>query len=101
TTLFNRIRINYRSVLDPYYYDSVGTREFKVNRFLWDESGKLARFSSSSISLSTNLNPQAFAKKESSKVNQDDLEFINNNLGDYIDFNIPWSLTLNYNISSN
>ena len=49
---------------------------------------------------STNLNPQAFKKKESENVNDDELEHINNNLNDYIDFNIPWSLRLNYNLNA-
>lgn len=101
TTILNKIRINFRSRLDPYQYDSSGSREYRIDEYLWNNGNGFLRFASTSLTISTNLNPQAFKQKENDKVNQDELEFINNNMGDYIDFNIPWSLSLNYNLTSN
>ncbi|MFY0644404.1 MAG: LPS-assembly protein LptD [Bacteroidia bacterium] len=98
TTILNKIRIVFNGTLDPYHYDSTGGIIRKVNEYLWSTRNRLARLSSNRLTISTNLNPQAFKKKDNSNVNQDDLEFINNNLGDYIDFNIPWSLNLNYSL---
>lgn len=100
TTLLDKIRVTFRSNLDPYFYDSVGTREFKVDQFLWESSDKLFRLTNTSVSLSTNLNPNAFKKKVSDKVDDSELEFINSNINNYIDFNIPWSLTFNYNLNT-
>lgn len=100
TTLFNKVRINFRSTLDPYNYDSTGTREFKVDEYLWESSNRLLRIASTSISISTNLNPNALKRKETKNVNQDELDFINSNIDDYIDFSIPWSLAINYNLTS-
>ncbi len=100
TTILNKIRMNFRTSIDPYTYDSVGTRVYKTTEYLWNTNNKMGQLRSSSISISTNLNPQAFKKKESENVNDDELEHINNNLNDYIDFNIPWSLRLNYNLNA-
>lgn len=101
TTLFNKVRINFRTTIDPYFYDSIGTNEFRVDEFLWDKTDQFFRFTNTSISLSTNLNPQAFKAKNSENVDENELNYINTNLNNYIDFNIPWSLTLNYNFTAN
>ena len=100
TTILNKIRIVFNGTLDPYTYDSTGGTSRKVNEYLWTSNNKLARLSSHSITISTNLNPQVFKKKSSDAVDQDELDFINNNLGHFIDFNIPWSLSLNYRLST-
>ncbi len=102
TTILNRIRMNFSTTFDPYTYvwDSTGTVENPINQYLWNSSKKLGNFTSGSISISTNLNPDAFKRKTSDKVNDEELEYINNNIGDYIDFNLPWSLTLNYNLNA-
>ncbi|MBR9861002.1 LPS-assembly protein LptD [bacterium] len=101
TTILNRVRINFRTVLDPYFYDSVGTRVFKVDEYLWEKQQKIAWFSLFNIQFSFALNPNAFKKKESSKVDQTELDFINNNPQYYIDFSIPWNISLNYNYNIN
>ncbi len=100
TTILNKIRIVFRSTLDPYQYDSVGSREYRIDQYLWNSQRRFARFANTTLTFSTNLNPQAFKQKENKEVNQNELEFINRNLDDYIDFNIPWSLTLNYNLTT-
>ncbi|MEY2924449.1 MAG: hypothetical protein RLZZ337_997, partial [Bacteroidota bacterium] len=100
TTILNRIRMNFRTTFDPYTYDSIGTRIFKTNEYLWNSEKKLGQFTSSGLSISTNLNPQAFKQKNSDKINDAELEYINSNIQNYVDFNLPWSLNLNYNFNA-
>jgi hypothetical protein len=59
--------------------------------------GQLGNFKSTRFAISTNLNPDAFKKKESENADDRELEFINDNLQNYVDFNLPWSLNINYN----
>lgn len=103
TTILNKIRMNFSTTLDPYSYafnesETVPTR---YNQYALNDMKKLGHFIRSSMSVSTNLNPQAFKKKESDNVREDELEYINNNLQNYVDFNLPWSLNLNYNFNAN
>lgn len=100
TTILNKIRMNFRTTFDPYAYDSVGTKIYKTDQYLWNTDKKLGQFTSSGISISTNLNPQAFKKKTSEKINDAEMEYINSNIQNYVDFNLPWSLNLNYNFNS-
>ena len=97
----SRASTNFRTTFDPYAYDSTGGTVRKVNQYLFQQSGRLGNFTSSSVSISTNLNPQAFQRKESETANEQELEFINNNIGNYVDFNIPWSLNVNCNLNAN
>jgi len=94
--------MNFSTSFDPYSYTLVGPNEVatRYNQFAINEMKKLGHFVQSAVSISTNLNPQAFKKKETDKVNEDELEYINNNLQNYVDFNLPWSLNLNYNLNS-
>jgi len=99
TTILNKIRMTFGSTYDPYTYvlDSTGTRESRRSTYAFDKMNKLGHFVGSFLSISTNLNPEAFKKKDGKNVDERELEFINDNLQNYVDFNLPWSLNLNYN----
>jgi lipopolysaccharide export system protein LptA len=101
TTLFERINLNFSGNLDPYSFDSVGTSYYRVNRSMLGDYRKLTRFTYGRLSMSTNLNPRANKKKTSEVGSETELEMINSRPYAYVDFNIPWSLSLNYNISYN
>ena len=98
TTILNRIRMTFGGTFDPYAYDSARNRA--INTFLIDQTGKLGHFTRANVSISTNLNPQALKKKESENIDELELEFINNNPGYFIDFTLPWSLSVNYNLNA-
>ncbi len=101
TTILNKIRMTFGTTIDPYRYDSTGGVVRRVDEYIWKSAPKFGQMTRSNVSISTNLNPQAFKKKTSDNVNDQELEHINNNLNDYVDFNIPWSLNLNYNLVAN
>ena len=97
TTLFNKVRVNFSTRLDPYnfVYDSSFSRYTSVDRFAIQD-GSLGQFTSGSIQLSTSLNPDALKRRP----NTTDGEFMTG-MDYFMDFSIPWDLTLNYSNSFN
>lgn len=99
TTLFGKVRVVFTSTLDPYAYKGDAQSERRINEFAWVYSRQLLHTKRSTLSIATNLNPDALKRKENPNIDPNELEYINNNLDDYIDFTIPWGLQLNYNLS--
>ena len=96
TQLFNKIDFKARSIIDPYIIDQNGNR---LNEFLIN-SGKIGRLTNFNFDISLNLtNPDT--KKQSDYGSQAELDYINQNLDYFVDFTVPWSLRLFYNLSYN
>ncbi len=112
--LNNKLNINLSASLDPYNYlttyrtaengDFIGT-EKRVDALAW-KAGKVGRITSAALAISTNLNPKAQSKETSSreKIGKSDLpdgekQFLLENPDAYVDFEIPWSVNLSYNLS--
>ncbi len=108
--LDNMINVNLSASLDPYNYvrttDEEGRiSERRVDSYAW-KGGSLGRITNATLALNTNLNPD-MRKKESStreKVGQSDLpeedkQHILANPNAYVDFEIPWSLNIGYNLN--
>ena len=116
TSILNRrVSINFGAVLDPYYYEllsegvnSRGERTVVQRRrayHAWDKGQGLGQIISANIALSTSLNPKVFERKK-------DLEEAANNAKTaeeealireaianpelYVDFKIPWDISINY-----
>lgn len=100
TTILNKIRMTFGTSFDPYQWelDEDGTKSYRRKNYALNTMNSLGHFTQSNLSISTNLNPEAFKRKSSDNANEQELEFINNNLQNYVDFNIPWSLNINYNM---
>ena len=107
TTLFKNFTIQYASMWDPYVLDSTGTKQ--LNKYELDENGRLFRKKSVAwnFSASYSINNQTFkkdkdkkkdTKKTSDFASEQELEDINNNPDDYIDWSTAWSLSLSYNL---
>jgi hypothetical protein len=111
TRLFNnKLDVNFASTVDPYTYELIsesyntnGDRIVQQRRrsdYAWNNGGGIGRISQAMLSLGTNLNPAARGKdKKNTTATPEEMEFINANPDLYVDFNIPWSLRLNYNIN--
>lgn len=105
TNILGRFALNVGATLDPYIYvhdsksPTTGTR---INKFAWDTKGKgLGQFSNFMATLSTSLNPAALKPKTLAKAKNDpnlqsELDFINANRDLYVDFTVPWNLSINY-----
>jgi hypothetical protein len=111
--LDNLINVNLSATLDPYQYGQwplnaeggVQTREKRFDNIVW-KNGNLGRITGATLALSTDLNPKGRSKKTSSreKIAKSDMpeqekQFLLNNPDVYVDFEIPWSLNLGFNMS--
>jgi hypothetical protein len=104
--LDNLVNINLSASLDPYTYltDAEGV-ERRIDEYVW-KSGKLGRITTATLALSSNFNPKARDRQQATreKIAESDLsaadkEFLIRNPEAYIDFEIPWSLQMGYNLS--
>jgi hypothetical protein len=127
TGLFHdKINISFSGSLDPYVTqvrDSISNGQLskytrQINRFTWQD-GRVPMLTSFSFSVSGTLNPAAFHPSQNGDNNnggyntaarinalanataaqRQSLALLNSDPSAYIDFNIPWNLTLNYNFS--
>lgn len=95
--LDGKININSSATFDPYALNAEG---IKIKEYSINTDGGLARLTNAQISASTRLS----SKKKGTKTqgqgfNKEEYEQIQRNLYQYVDFDIPWSVSLNYNLS--
>jgi hypothetical protein len=109
--LDNTLNMNLSASLDPYNYvpilkEGVKTgKERRVDQLAW-KSQHLGRITSATLAMSTNLNPKARSKATSSreKIGKSDMpdqekQFLIQHPDAYVDFDIPWSLNMSYNLN--
>lgn len=101
TKLFKNLNIQYSSIWDPYVVDSAGRQ---INRFEWNENRRLLRLNNTTwnFGFSWQLNQKDLTKskepKSSNMGTQQEIAEINQNPDDYVDWTVPWSLSINYNL---
>ena len=98
TKLFKKLIINLNGTFDPYAINSEGQRVDSI--YTWRANRQIGRLTSSVLSFSTNLRggKKKEGKRKSAYATQEELDFINAYPDAYVDFNIPWSLNLYYNL---
>lgn len=108
--LNNLLNINASATLDPYYYrtftnEDGKTYERRMDQYAWT-GGSIGRITSASMAINTNLNPRGRESDQSSreKITNSDLpqqekDFLLANPNSYVDFEVPWSLRINYSLS--
>ena len=110
TVLGDLLNINLSASLDPYYYKIFTTEEGKtfqrrVDEYAW-KGGSFGRITSASLAVNSNLNPKARQNEQNTreKISGSDLpeqekNYLLNDPSAYIDFEIPWSLRIGYNLN--
>ncbi|HMP92396.1 MAG TPA: putative LPS assembly protein LptD, partial [Phnomibacter sp.] len=111
TNLFEKVSITGTTTLDPYQTDARGRR---INRYVWQDGGgfKLGRITGGSLSIGTSFQSK---KKDDDKQKSEgerdsnlfmtpeeemrQMEYVRNNPAEFADFNIPWSVTINYSLN--
>lgn len=97
TSLFKRkLNLNASSTLDPYLMGPDGT---DIERYEINHNGRIARLTNASVSIGTSLrskDKKSNKPKQSSKGSPEELEHINKNPEDYLDFMLRWSFSVNY-----
>lgn len=97
TTLIPNVQLNGGASFSLYGIDTATGRT--INRFYKNTNGKWMRFTDASISLATSL---PLKKKNTlAQTTETQRAAIGNNYGAYADFNIPWSLNINYSLRIN
>jgi LPS-assembly protein len=113
STLFEKIQINAQTVLNPYQTDKFGR---DINKYAWSgDKFKLGRLTYGSVSINTSFKSkpsdpkkEELRKKQQEQIMSDPslagdqrrlLDYMQQNPGDFVDFNIPWQVTFGYSIS--
>ncbi|MCX8020422.1 MAG: putative LPS assembly protein LptD [Chitinophagaceae bacterium] len=113
TTLFEKISITANSVLSPYQTNAIGQ---DIAKYAWQGGRfRIGRLTNGSISVSTNFEskPKDPKKEEERKKQaqmrladpalimeqQQLLDYMRQNPSEFVDFNIPWRVNLNYSLS--
>ncbi len=106
STLFNNVNITGTTSIDPYNVDSLGRR---INDLLWKQ-GKIGRINNGSLAISTSFRSKAKDERTDEQrlaedqtltpyEEQQQLEYIRQNPAEFVDFNIPWSVSVSYSLS--
>jgi len=103
TSLFKgNLSVAINGTIDPYLYKDDGKNGIKVDQYAWNHGKGIGQLQNVGFSLSTRLNPATFKtaeKVKKAKGSEADKEFILNNPDLYVDFDIPWNLRINYNLT--
>ena len=95
TTLFDKANVSFGASFDPYAVIKDGERIVRVNQTEIALNNRIGRLTSANLSLSAGM---ASNKNEDKKKK---MEEENLNPADYIDFSVPWSINVSYNLNYN
>jgi len=95
TNLFKVITLNASATVDPYALDTLGR---KINTAEWDQSGAWGRLTAMRVAVGFDFTSKrdGNAKTSSSLGTDEENHMIRDNPQQYVDFNVPWTLRLNY-----
>lgn len=100
TNIADKVNISANASYDPYQIDYSNGRRTK--ELMIDQGNGIARFTNASLSLGSNLHskPKSGA---ASPTNSEEYGRIARSgyYGDYVDFNVPWSMNVSYSLSMN
>lgn len=111
TSFFKRlINVSLGGNIDPYAYqvDSISESnqiyQRRINELAIKNNQGIGSLSFISMSLGMRFSAKDFKnsneeEKESNFGTQQEMEYINSNIAEYVDFNVPWSLNMNYNLN--
>ncbi len=113
TTLFKKVNISANGTIDPYVHNAYGRR---IDKYVWDNGkASIGSLTNGSISMSTSFQSKQGKKKEKEQEDgnpltngdnplsreQEEMRRMRENPGDYVDFDIPWSVNLSYSLNFN
>jgi hypothetical protein len=107
TTLFDKVGLNFSGTLDPYAFDSLNT---DYNKYQYKVNKQLVRLTSANLSVNFSLAPKSNGastsappkgKRPNEKYSKEELDYINQHPEDYVDFNLPYNLSVGYTYSYN
>jgi LPS-assembly protein len=112
STLAKKINISASTTLNPYQHDSLG---IQVNKYAWEGGGfNLGKIIGGNIAISSSFKSKPIDAKKAAdqqkSLDQDQmpmtideqqaqLDYIRQNPGEFVDFNISWSVNISYSFS--
>ncbi len=94
---FKIINVTSGAQLDPYTYnDSTGGR---INKFQYSKNKQLTRLTSANLNVQFNLNSKSTVPNKPKVANDAELQMIQNNPYNYVDFTVPWNASVSYNLN--
>jgi hypothetical protein len=101
TTLFKNLGVNFSTSLDPY----AAVNNVRINKSEWSESKnkRLVRLSGANLALNLALRPKdkSVVKKNLTPDEEEVLKKKNANPDLFVDFNLPYTLNVSYNLNYN
>jgi LptD protein len=99
TTLFKNLGVNFNSAFDPYST----VNNIRVNKTEWAENKRLVRLTGANLALNMSLRPKdkSLAKKNLTPDEEEMLKRKKANPDMFIDFNLPYTLNISYNLNYN
>lgn len=100
TTLFKKLNIVLSSSFSPYSYNASGQT---INRSMYTDRGKILRFTNGNLAVGGTFRSKQKSEDRgpTERGSQEELEFIEQNPGFFVDWNTPWSFGFNYTLSAN
>jgi len=111
TQILKKYNVSFTSNFDPYAYkleQGYGEIGRRTSQYLFKSGGGLANLQNMNLSVSTSFKPDGKPKtKQPAQQNQPppnpnteaQMQFINRNPDMYVDWNVPWTLQVNYQFS--
>lgn len=101
TTIAQNVTINYNSTHSFYDRDSLGN---EINQGLWNSKRRFTRLEGANLALNFRFaggqggQDIEQAVRESQTLTQEEQTMLTRNQESFVDFNVPWSFTLGYNL---
>jgi hypothetical protein len=97
TTLFKKVNLNVNSTHNAYARNESGQ---VVDRFLLSEEGRLLRLRRANAALGFTMRSKNESEAgKSENATEQELEYVASNPDAFVDFSVPWNLTLSYSLN--
>lgn len=98
----NRLSVVFASVFDPYGIDTVGT-DRRINTFALKQSGQLLRLTNVSLAVTFAIvgKPREPLTVKQNGTTPEEQQMVVQNPNQFLDFNVPYNLSVSYNFSYN
>jgi lipopolysaccharide assembly outer membrane protein LptD (OstA) len=94
------LNLNFTSTFSPYALNN--STGFETNTFHYTQNNKWLRNTNYSVFVTYSLRAKEKKKlldKKTENMSKEELAAIQNTLNDYIDFDLPWNFSINYNLN--
>ena len=89
------MNIKFNGSINPYQINSEGTR---IHQYAWKNNLSLGRLTNFNFTINWSLKntEKSIAKERPENVSDEEWNMLQNQIDNYVDFNIPWDVGLNY-----